>query len=104
MSSEKYIRELAMSFDDVTEEPHFEKTSFRYKKKIFATLDMKSEMLCVKLDPINQNVFSLFDKTVIYPVPNKWGAAGWTFIEIKKVKKTILKDVIKTAYEGIAKK
>lgn len=33
------LRKLALSFPEVTEEPHFEKTSFRVKKKIFATYD-----------------------------------------------------------------
>ncbi len=101
MNIEKFIRELAMSFEDVTEEPHFEKTSFRYKKKIFATLDLKTELLCLKLDPINQDVFSLFDNTIIYPVPNKWGLQGWTNVEINKVKKSVLTDALKTAYEGV---
>jgi hypothetical protein len=36
------LRKLAMSFPEVTEEPHFEKTSFRVKKKIFATYDAKA--------------------------------------------------------------
>lgn len=33
------FRKLALSFPEATEEPHFEKTSFRVKKKIFATFD-----------------------------------------------------------------
>ena len=36
------FRKLAMSFPDVTEEPHFENTSFRMSKKIFATFDEKN--------------------------------------------------------------
>ena len=31
------FRKLALSFPEATEGPHFEKTSFRGKKKIFAT-------------------------------------------------------------------
>jgi len=33
------FRKLDLSFPEATEEPHFEKTSFRVKKKIFATFD-----------------------------------------------------------------
>ena len=36
------FRKLALSFPEATEEPHFEKTSFRVKKKIFATYDDKN--------------------------------------------------------------
>ncbi|RYG30998.1 MAG: MmcQ/YjbR family DNA-binding protein, partial [Chitinophagaceae bacterium] len=55
------LRELALSFPDATEEPHFEKTSFRIKKKIFATYDAKKNHACIKLSEIDQNVFSSAD-------------------------------------------
>ncbi len=42
MVSIEIFRKLAMSFPETTEEPHFEKTSFRIKKKIFATFDEKN--------------------------------------------------------------
>ncbi len=43
MVSIKAAREIALSFDEVTEEPHFEKASFRVKKKIYATLNEKDK-------------------------------------------------------------
>mgnify|MGYP003577946137 CR=1 FL=1 len=43
MVSIETFRELAMSFPNATEEPHFEKTSFRINKKIFATFDEKKK-------------------------------------------------------------
>ncbi len=42
MTLEK-LRTLALSFPESTEEPHFEKISFRVKKKIFATYDKKND-------------------------------------------------------------
>lgn len=98
------IRQLALAFEEVTEEPHFEKISFRIKKKIFATLDEKNKRLCVKLSEIDQSVFSAYDKTIIYPIPNTWGKQGWTFIELKKVKKGMLKDALTQAYCEVAPK
>lgn len=41
MFSIESFRKLAMSFPNATELPHFEKTSFRINKKIFATFDEK---------------------------------------------------------------
>jgi hypothetical protein len=41
----------------------------------------------VKLSVIDQSVFCAFDKTIIYPVNNKWGKQGWTLVELKKIKK-----------------
>lgn len=95
------FRELALSFPGTTEEPHFEKTSFRVKKKIFATYDAANNRACVKLSVIDQDVFSKIDPAIIYPVPNKWGQQGWTLIELKKVRKQIFKEALNKAYSGI---
>lgn len=91
MVSFNTFKKIALSFTDVFEEPHFEKTSFRFKKKIFATYDSKNERACLKLSEANQDLFSVADKTTIYPVANKWGKQGWTLVELKKVRKTYLK-------------
>jgi len=104
MVSIETFRELALSFPGTNEEPHFEKTSFRVNKKIFATLDVKENLACLLFDPIQQSVFSAYDNTIIYPVPNKWGQKGATYIELKKVRKSVLKDALKQAYTKIISK
>lgn len=96
------LRKLALSFPESNEQPHFEKTSFRVGKKIFATYDAKLHRACIKLSEIDQNVFSSYDNTVIFAVPNKWGKQGWTLIELKKVRKDVLTDAITTAYCEVA--
>ncbi len=98
------LKELALSLPEATEEPHFEKSSFRVKKKIFVTYDATQQRVCVKLSLVNQDLFSLYDNTVIYPVPNAWGKQGWTYIELAKVKKTVFVDIIKAAYGEVAPK
>jgi hypothetical protein len=98
------FRKMALSFPDVIEAPHFEKTSFRIHKKIFATLNVSEKRCCVKFSPIDQSVFCLYDKTVIYPVPNKWGTQGWTLINLTNVKKTMLQDALETSYNEVASK
>ena len=92
------FRQIALSFPGVTEQSHFEKTSFRTGKKIFATLDVPRSQACVKLSPIDQNVFCAFDKKIIFPVPNKWGTLGWTFINLSNIRKGMLKDALSTAF------
>jgi len=96
------FRKLALSFPDATEAPHFEKTSFRVKNKIFATYDAKNKRACIKLSEIDQDVFALVDRTIIYPVDNKWGKQGWTLIELNKVNKDLFKDALTTAYHEVA--
>jgi hypothetical protein len=104
MVSIETFRKIALSFPEAIELPHFERTSFRVAKKIFATLDIKDHLSCVKLSEIDQNVFCSFDPSVIYPVPNKWGKQGATYINLKKVRKDMLVDALTTAYCMLAPK
>lgn len=98
------LRKIALSFPEATEEPHFEKTSFRVKKKIFATYDDVKKRTCIKLSEIDQDVFSAADKSIIFPVDNKWGKQGWTLIEMNKVNIDLFIDALKTAYCEVAPK
>lgn len=95
------FRRLALSFADAVEVPHFEIPSFRFKKKIFATLWEKENRAMVRLTAIDQSVFCDYDKSIFYPVPNAWGKKGATFIELTKVRKDMLKDALQLAYAGV---
>ncbi len=97
------FRELALAMPNAVEQPHFEKASFRVNKKIFATLDSINKVACIKLSPVDQNVFTSVNSPAIYPVPNKWGLLGWTNIDLKKVRKNALIDALTTSYFGAAK-
>lgn len=98
------LRKKALSFPETSEQPHFEKPSFRIGKKIFATLDVTKNQACIKLSPKDQDIFCLADKSVIFPVPNKWGQQGWTFINLDKVSDALLFEALKTAYCEVAPK
>ena len=98
------FRKLALTFPETTEEPHFEKTSFRVQKKIFATYDAKKHRACVKLALTDQDVFALADKKHIYAVDNAWGKQGWTLIELSGVKKGLFADALTSAYVNVAPK
>lgn len=93
---------IAGSFPQSEELPHFEKTSFRVKKKIFATLDFTHSRACVKLTPFDQGLFCSFDAQTVYPVPNKWGKQGWTHIELSRIPEDTLRDALELAYTTVA--
>ena len=103
VSIEKF-RELALSFPESTEESHFEKISFRVKKKIFATYDDVKESACIKLSEIDQNVFTAADESINFPVDNKWGKQGWTLVDMRKVNIDLFIDALTTAYCQVAPK
>jgi hypothetical protein len=98
------FRKLALSFTEIEELPHFEKTSFRVRKKIFATLSVTDKIACVKLSETDQDAFCLFNVNVMYPIPNKWGKMGWTYINLKTVKKEMLLDALVASYCEVAPK
>jgi len=104
MISFSSFQKLALSFPETTEEPHFEKISFRVKKKIFATYDAKNTRACIKLSPANQDIFSSADKTIIYSLANKWGQQGWTMVEMKKISKDLFTAALTMAYCEVAPK
>ena len=102
MVSIETVRKLALAYEEAEELPHFEKTSFRVKKKIFATLNVKENRACLKLSETDQSVFCAFDKEVMYPVPNKWGKQGWTLVNLKKIRKDMFADALTCAYCEVA--
>ena len=104
MNAIEKLRQIALSLPEVTEEPHFEKASFRITKKIFATAVPQQNRATVKLSPADQDIFCTFDSTVIYPVPNKWGKQGWTHINLQAVKQEMLTEIVKAAYCEVAPK
>lgn len=104
MVDAKTFTTLALSFANVVEQPHFDKPSYRIKKRIFATLDLKHKHATLKLSPIDQSVFCSFDKEIIYPASGTWGAQGWTIFELNAVPKAMLVDALTTAYNTVSAK
>lgn len=102
MVSIETVHKLALSFPETDEHPHFERKAFRVKKKIFATISEKDKTLNLKLTLIDQSVFCSFDNTIIYPVPGGWGRQGFTTVNLKKVKLSMLNDALTTAYCTVA--
>ena len=97
------LEKIILNFPEVTVEPHFEKISFRIKKKIFATFDEVNNKVTVKLTEIDQDNFSSLTSS-IYPVDNKWGKQGWTFIELGEVNQDLLTKILTSAYCEVAPK
>ena len=100
----KAFRKLANSLSGITEEPHFEKTSFRVKGRIFATFEKKTDTVCVKLSPDDQALFSSGNEKSIYPVANSWGKKGWTLVDLKNTDREMVSDLLAAAYSEVSRK
>ena len=95
-------RKAALSLPETEEKPHFHLTSFRVRNKIFATIHADKNYAMVKLSLIDQSVFCSYSKEVIFPVPGGWGRKGATFVDLKKVKRSMLIDALATAWKTVA--
>lgn len=102
MISDSTFRKTALSLEGTSEEPHFDIVSFRVKKKIFATLNSKEKRATIRLSATDQDLFCVYDKNVMYPVPNKWGKHGWTHINLKTIPKEMFVDAIRAAHFEVA--
>jgi hypothetical protein len=102
MISIEQAKKIALSLPETEEKPHFHLTSFRIKNKIFATIHADKNYVMVKLSAIDQSVFCAYNTEVIFPVPGGWGKRGATFINLKKVKKSMLLDALSTAWRATA--
>jgi len=98
------FQQLALSFAESTEEPHFEKTSFRVKKKIFASMDISAKTAVLKLTEIQQSVYCAWDLTACYPVPDKWGKQGWTVLQLDNSSEDFARDMLRASYCNVAPK
>ena len=95
-------REAALALPEAEEYRHFHLPAFRIRKKIFATIHEDKSFVMVKLSVLDQSVFCSFDKEIIFPVPGGWGRQGATFIDLKKVKKAMLRDALTVAWKNVA--
>jgi hypothetical protein len=73
MVSLETFRQIALSFSEAEEMPHFQLPSFRIKKKIFAALWEKENRAMIKLPVANQSVFCPLTTALFFSVPGGWG-------------------------------
>ncbi|MEO6132188.1 MAG: MmcQ/YjbR family DNA-binding protein [Saprospiraceae bacterium] len=105
MVSNESFRELALSFQGVEENAHFERRAFKVvRKRIFATLHEEQRSANIKLSLEVQKLFCAYDKKGIYSVSNKWGLQGWTTFDLMRVPVELISEALFTAYNDVFKK
>lgn len=97
------LEKMVLSFPETSIEPHFEKISFRIRKKIFATYDAETDKLTVKLSEDIQTAFCESSR-LISPVDNKWGKQGWTYVYLNEAEPSLIKQVLFEAFCQVAPK
>lgn len=93
------VKTIALSFEGSDERPHFERTAFTVKKKIFATISFKDRTLNIRFTPQVQMIFCPPGSDVIFAISNGWGRQGWTTIDLDKANKKLVKSALEEAYK-----
>ena len=91
--------EILSSMPDTTEEAHFDKPAYKLKGKIFATFNIENKWVTIRLTPEQQAIFC--ENEAIYPVPNKWGAFGWTHVDLNRIKNSEFVEGLEIAYQNV---
>ena len=97
------FRRLALSLPEAIEAPHFDATSFRVNKKIFATLGEAAGRAVVKLTREQQEMMSAAEPKVFAPVPS-WGKHGWTYLHLANADADIVRSALTTSWRNVAPK
>ena len=75
-------RELALSFADAAEAPHFHLAAFRTPRKIFATLDEALPRMNLMFDLDLRDFYCEQAPDAFSPVPGGWGRNGATLCDL----------------------
>jgi hypothetical protein len=97
------VRRLALSLPEVSEEPHFELSSFRVKGKIFATVPLDGSYLNVFVDEPQREMMVAVDPAVYQAL--WWGqkVVGLR-VEVSAAKPMDVEELLRTAWERKAPK
>jgi hypothetical protein len=100
------MRAIAMALPETTEAPHFEKTSFRVRGKIFATapLGADADEGVLKMAPEIQHAMIDAHPGKFRPASGAWGASGWTHVKVGAVPRALVEDLLVSAWALVAPK
>jgi hypothetical protein len=98
-------RRFALSLPETTEEPHFEKSSFRVKGKIFATVPEGGRTLNICADPAE--IRALIEEAPAAFEEIIWGKhvkADWVHVHLAKADAAQVRELLEDAWRAKAPK
>lgn len=91
-------RKLALSLENVSAAPHFNRAAFRTPRRIFATLANDGVDLNLMFDPALRDFYCEQEPEAFAPVPGGWGKQGATRCELKRVDADTLLSALRVAH------
>jgi hypothetical protein len=96
------FRKLALALPATAEAAHMQHPDFRVGGKIFATLGPDETWGMVKLTPEEQAEFLAAQPAAFSPASGAWGRRGCTIVQLKSVKKSLMKEALQLAWQSTA--
>lgn len=96
------VRRLALKLPETTEEPHFERTSFRVRGKIFATAAPDGSYMNVFVDDEQREIMVRVDPKAYETLT--WGKIAYLHVHLKNAKARDVETLLRSAWERKAPK
>lgn len=97
------FRKLALSMEGASEQPHFERTSFRVGKRIFATMSADGKEAMVTVKPVERCWLLIDADPAAFFDHGGWtqrnGALG---VRLAKADAKLLRELVREAWQRIA--
>jgi len=97
MATANDFRKIALSLDRTVETPHFERRAFK-ARRIYATLAPDGLSANLRFPPEEQEFRCEMQSDAYRPVPNKWGASGWTIATLSALTVDELQTALTSAW------
>jgi len=91
------FRAMALALPGTEEAPHFERSAFRVRR-IYASLASDGRSANLNLSPEEQAHYAALLPNHVRPVPNAWGARGWTEVTLPDLDPETLEGPLRAAW------
>jgi hypothetical protein len=96
------VRRLALALPEASEAPHFERTSFRVRDKIFATIAPDGRSMNVFVDDEQREVMVRVDPETYETLT--WGKSAYLHVHLQKANARDVETLLRAAWERKAPK
>ncbi|WP_083240561.1 MmcQ/YjbR family DNA-binding protein [Methyloceanibacter methanicus] len=99
MTTSDTFHDLSLSLHGAVEVVHFDRRAYTVRR-IFASLASDGETANLYLTPPEQEHWCGLFPDTFAPVPNKWGARGWTQVRLATIEPMELLPVLRAAWSN----
>ncbi len=99
------VRLVALSLPEAHEEPHFERTSFRVGKKIFATMTIDGAEGMIRVKPASVAESLIASQPKVFFSYGAWTSSnGALGVRFKLANVKLVEELLREAWKGVAPK